>query len=283
MLSSLATTTFITKHRKAPPPVSPTVTFDGQFSSGVSGQVNYMLLKTSGTLFLTAPTVRTFSYAIVGGGGGSIRGRRNGGTVSSGGGGGGGGEVKHGTISIIGSTTATVNIGLGGSAGETEGEDGEHTKLIIQEPLQTLDAKGGSGSTYSFLQTDNNYLAGAPGHTSPNYGAGSHGVTNGKAAEAAQNGRAIVVGGTTFRFGAGGGGGMQASGPNSTNISAYPNNGGNDGGGSGGYLNSATQGKFEGLPGSPNSGAGGGGGAGHGGISPTDGGNGGSGAVLIFW
>tara|TARA_Y100000389_G_scaffold85425_1_gene82149 strand:- start:3924 stop:5876 length:1953 start_codon:yes stop_codon:yes gene_type:complete len=216
------------------------------------------------------------------------------------GGGGGGGEVVTILNQEIHSTTVTIKVGNGGNNGN--GVDSEFNEIIatgggIGASWGGTGSNGGSGgggsigstsngksisvlggisTTYTYTSYGNDGGLGSyTAENAPTYGGGGGGAgTTGSAQNGGYGKDLSSTFGTTYgssgRFAGGGGGGGQQGDGHTTTPGA-----GRDGGGSGSY--SSYPGGTAAIPYTGS----GGGGSGHPGTSPSNGGMGGSGIIII--
>jgi hypothetical protein len=206
-------------------------------------------------------------FAVGGGGGGG---------GDSGGGGGGGAALSRTAIAVTPSTTLTLKVGFGGFGGTWGGkldpQNGDSTTVQLSSGT-IFSALGGSASTNA------PGAAGGNGGTSTNGGfaggkGGTGAATGNTVGTSGSRGISNYYYGSQATYGGGGGGG------------SFPNNAsqtpaaGSDGGGQGGYAVSSSA-NLPGENGQANRGGGGGGGTATGTGLKLQGGNGGSGVILI--
>lgn len=264
----------------------------------------YHAFKYSGT-FTPIQSINADVLVIAGGGGGG--GQQFGG----GGGGGGAGGVCYQTArSLIANTSITCTVGAGGTRGaDTQGTNGANSVFdtitglggggggCYGDPTATPGKSGGSGGGGGGYQTSSSILGGAATQGSSGgatgYGfAGGNGVLNnfttgggGGSGAVGSNGNSNVASGSG---GAGKNTWSSWASATETGVSGYYAGGGGGGsradqtptagtGGSGGGGNGGAN--ANGANATANTGSGGGGGGNNG--SPTYGGNGGSGIIIV--
>ncbi|PJI76626.1 autotransporter-like protein, partial [Polynucleobacter brandtiae] len=254
-----------------------TGTIDGSYVfNGASGTLTSKVLlgnfyvSFSGSTYTITPLISlsNISNIVVGGGGG-------GGATAcacfNGGGGGGGGQVlSSNTLGLTAGVTYTIGVGAGGLGGTAAtGAKGSGTTSISGPGLTTISSASGFGGG----SQNTTPLAGAAGGSGG--GAGGTGGWNGTNNNIVNgsNGTTSSISGASVTYGSGGGGG-----------SGYTNNGGvagigGTGAGNGGFCTSNS--------GSCNSNGtdgitfGSGGGGAYGGSTPSTGGSGVSGVVIL--
>jgi uncharacterized repeat protein (TIGR02543 family) len=231
--------------------------------------VDYCVIEfrnTAETTWTKPSNVNALDILIVGAGGG--------GGQNAGAGGGGGGFLS-GTISATSVTTLNVLAGAGGAGGgstggtNVNGGTGGFSRVTSTTPSITASATGGNGGTTYTNSTNSTVTAGgnsfsttglATSSTSQGAAGGRGSSFSTEAPVAGSNGNSSAITGTSWNFGAGGGGG---------GWNAAGANGGNYSGGNGGNNLAGTAGG--------DLGAGGGGG----GASQGLGGNGAVGIVIL--
>jgi hypothetical protein len=247
-----------------PPPLPPlSYTATGTHTVSSNSQYNNIITFTGDGAF-TISRSYPVSYIVVGGGGGG------GGSVLAGSGGGGGGGVN--TNSALFSGPYTITVGSGGTWA-TSLNPGNSSIIGSTSFVAT----GGQGGSTSGGASGTPLSTGGAGNGNPAGGIGTIGGAGGGGGISYSGGNGSINISTIYgnTFGAGGGGGS-GGGPNG--ISGL---GGNSSAGNGGSING-----YGGSPnGAANTGGGGGGGGSTGGGSFdwSDGGNGGSGIVILYF
>lgn len=218
---------------------------------------------TSNGSFIASVGITRILLSMVGGGGGGA-GCTAGGN-QGGGGGGGGSYIQHYPVTVVGGSSYAVLIGSGGlgGSGVKLGNSGGSTQfyasdrtIICMGGLGGINLVGGLGGTGQYLGTsapNNTPYNGTPASAANVGGMGVNPIIHGGNGGAGYNGN-------------GGGGGGGAGSPYGI-------------GGSGGYWVSDAA-TYVGLPGT---GYGSGGGGAEAAGTPTDGGNGASGLVVVEW
>jgi hypothetical protein len=242
--------------------------FTGYNSSTNNGSNTTLTFTTNGTLIYNCPTViNNASALLVGGGGGGGGGYSASSPVpSAGSGGGGGGGEAYIVSPITISTTISVIIGNGGTAGAFGANGGPGTLSSIVTGTSTYSANPGQGG----IKGNNGSAGGAGGGS--NTTAGGNGGNGGNGVATGDNGQNSAYYNSTFLQYSGGGGGGVAYLP-------FGGSGGDGVGGGGGGTGTGSQ-TIDGSPGVSY----GGGGGGQGAMPNTSGGAGGAGrqGIVIF-
>jgi hypothetical protein len=236
----------------------PSFSYTGKYRTEMIGDMWYIYLLTDGALKMNYS--KTIDAFLVGGGGG---GGGAGGGQNGAGGGGGGYTLTQKNVDITAGERYEIFIGAGGKGGSysVAGKDGGETKAF---GLTALGGKGTTGNVGGDGGSGGGSEGGSGGSNGSDGVAGSSYHTAGKGQGTTTRAFGEVDG--ALYAGGGGGGNRDRSG------SGFP--GGEGGGGSG------SNGWGDGSDGTPNTG-GGGGGAGEPDDGINDGGNGGSGIVII--
>jgi hypothetical protein len=250
----------------------------------------------NGSVWLAITGATQGVYLVVGGGGGG------GTSVFAAGGGGGAGGFLTGTFFANVSTSYSIVVGSGGSAGISGGNSsafgvtaigGGHGGGNVNPPNGTL--SGGNGGSGGGSSQDNSAgsgtagqgFAGGLGRGDPHRGgggggasqAGFSGVNNGTGGAGIAS---SITGASVFYAGGGGGGGQNQGGGQDATL---PGAGGIGGGGQGGFGGPDGSGSVatNGVAGTAGTGGGGGGGARIYQYAYTTGGTGGSGVVIAAY
>lgn len=246
---------------------------------------------TSGTI--TIPNTASTDYLVVGGGGGG------GGAafVTFNGGGGGAGGLLTATDLMVASTSYSVSVGQGGTAGAIAGSGGSgaNSSLFVDSGLKTSTGGGGGGGGVAGVSGGSGggggwntvVKAGGAGTVGQGNNGGSSTISpaypysggggGGSAVGSSANGQGGVgtsssITGSAIFYSGGGGGGASTG----VDIGANPlPTGGNGGGGNGGYKSGPAVAPVAGTNGR------GGGGGGRGNWTSLAGAAGGSGVVIV--
>jgi hypothetical protein len=250
----------------------------------------------NGSVWLPITGATQGVYLVLGGGGGG------GTSVFAAGGGGGAGGLLTGTFFANVSTSYSIVVGSGGSAGVSGTNSsgfgvtaigGGHGGGNVNPPNGTL--SGGSGGSGGGSSQDNSAgsgtagqgFAGGLGRGDPHRGGGGGGASqvgfSGSNGGAGGSGISSSITGTSIFYAGGGGGGGQNQGGGQD--ATLPGAGGLGGGGQGGFGGPDGSGSVatDGVSGTAGLGGGGGGGARIYQYAYTTGGNGGSGVVVAAY
>jgi len=228
----------------------------GSRFAGGGGAGGYLTNYTGTSITMTPST----SYTVTVGAGG------NGGVTSGGSGTDGAGDGANGQNSVF--STITANGGGGGGAGDSRNGlaggsgGGGAGRFASTGGASTGTSQGNTGGSPTGASISSQFRGGGGGGAST---AGDNGISNGNGG----NGLSNSISGSSVIYAGGGGGGI------GTTNAISPGSGGTGGGGAGGYDTKATNG-------TTNTGSGGGGGGYYGSTSANiQGGNGGSGIVIL--